>query len=98
MAELKPCQGCSQRHECREIYKQLGKAQGPSFAFKVVVAFLLPLFIFIVSLTAFEGILAKLTEIKVLRAAFDLLLALSVTFAAILVIKLINKHLKKNNT
>jgi hypothetical protein len=96
MAELKPCQGCSQKHECQEIYRQLGKARGPSVAFKVMVAFLLPLLIFIASLAVFGGILAKVTEVKVLRAILDLLLALSVTFAAILVIKLINKHLNKN--
>jgi len=74
----------------------LGKAQGPSVAFKAVVAFLLPILIFIASLAAFEGILARVTDIKGLRIALDFLLALSVTLATMLIIKAINKRLNKN--
>jgi len=96
MAELKSCQECNQKHKCREVYQQLGKAQGPSVAFKAVVAFLLPLLIFIASLAAFEGILAGTTDIKGLRIALDFLLALSVTLATMLIIKVINKRLNKN--
>jgi hypothetical protein len=96
MTELKPCQGCSQKHECQEIYRQLGKAWGPSVAFKVVVALLLPLLIFIVSLAAFEGILTGITDKKELRIILDILLALSVTFSAILIIKVISKRFNKS--
>ena len=95
MAELKSCQECDQKHKCQEIYQQLGKSQGPPVAFKAVVAFLLPILIFIASLAAFEGILAGITNIKV-RIALDFLLALSVTLAMVLIIKVINKHLNKN--
>lgn len=99
MDELKPCQECDQKHKCQEIYQQLGKSQGPPVAFKAVIAFLLPLLIFIASLAAFEGILARITDIKELRIALDFLLALSVTFAAILIIKVISNALTKaNNT
>ena len=96
MDELKPCQECDQKHKCQEIYQQLGNAQGPSVAFKSVVAFLLPLLIFILSLAASEGILARTTDIRGLRIAIDFLLALSVTFAAMLIIKAISKRLNKN--
>jgi hypothetical protein len=96
MAELKPCQECDQKHKCQDIYQQLGKAQGPSVAFKAVVAFLLPLLIFIVSLAVFERILARTTDVKGLRIALDFLLALLVTLATMLIIKVINKHLDKN--
>jgi hypothetical protein len=96
MAELKPCQECNQKRQCQKIYKQLGKAQGPSVAFKAVVAFLLPLLIFIASLAAFEGILARITDIKGLRIVLDFLLALAVTFVCILIIKVINRRLNKN--
>jgi uncharacterized membrane protein YbhN (UPF0104 family) len=96
MAELKPCQQCNQKHKCRETYQQLSKAQGPSVAFKAVVAFLLPLLVFIASLAAFEGILARITDIKELRIALDFLLALSVTLAVVLIIKVISKYLNKN--
>ncbi|MDD5063219.1 MAG: SoxR reducing system RseC family protein [Phycisphaerae bacterium] len=96
MAELKPCQECDQKHKCQDIYQQLGKAKGPSVVFKAVVAFLLPLLIFIVSLAAFERILAGTTDLKSLRTALDFLLALSVTLVAILIIKAISKRLNKN--
>jgi uncharacterized membrane protein len=96
MDKLKPCQECDQKHKCQEIYQQLGNAQDPSVAFKFVVAFLLPLLIFILSLAALEGILAKITNIKELRIALDFLLALLVTLATILIIKVVSKYLNKN--
>ena len=96
MAQLKSCQECDQRHQCQEIYQQLGKAEGPSVAFKAIVAFLLPILVFIASLAAFEGILTGTIDIKELRIALAFLLALSVTLAMILIIKVINRELNKN--
>jgi hypothetical protein len=96
MAELKSCQECDQKRKCQDIYQQLGKTQGPSVAFKAVVAFLLPLLIFIASLAAVEGILARTTDIKGLQTALNFLLALSVTLATMLIIRVINKRLNKN--
>ncbi len=74
----------------------MGKAQGPSVVLKAVVAFLLPILIFIASLAAFEGILARTIDIKELRIALDFLSALSVTLAVILIIKVINIGLNRN--
>lgn len=96
MAQLKSCQQCDQKHQCQEIYKQLGKAKGPSVTFKAIVAFLLPILVFIVTLAIFEKILARTIDIKDLRIALAFLLALSVTLAMILIIKVINRQLNKN--
>jgi len=96
MAEQKSCQGCDQKYTCQEIYQQLSNSRGPSVAFKTVVAFLLPLLIFIASLACFKGILARVTDAKELRIALDFLLALSVTLVTILIIKVISKYLDKN--
>ena len=85
------CESCDQKHDCREVYRQLGKAEGPSVALKVVVAFLLPMVVFIVVLIASEKILAGMIETKELRIAVDFLLALSITFVCILIIRAINK-------
>ena len=74
----------------------MGKAQGPSVVFKVVVAFLLPLVVFIASLAAFEGILANAIDSKETQTALNFLLALSVSFICILIIKTINGRLGKN--
>jgi len=96
ITELKSCPGCDQKNKCRETYQQLDKAQGPSIALDSAVAFLLPLLIFIASLGIFDGILAGTIELKNLRIAISFLLALFVTFAAMLIIKLISKRLGKN--
>ena len=96
MAQQKFCQECNQRHECREVYQQLGKAEGPSVVFKVVAAFLLPLMVFIAALATSEKILAKVINSKETQTALSFLLALSVTFVCIFVLKAINRRLSKD--
>lgn len=86
------CRECSQKHHCQDIYQQIGKTEGPSVAFKAIIAFLLPIMVFIVSLVISERILIKVIDIKRLRIALDFLLALSVTLAIVL----INKRFSKN--
>jgi hypothetical protein len=92
MTQSRFCRECSQKHHCQEIYQQMGKAKGPSVTLKAIIAFLLPILIFIISLIIFEKILAKIVDTKQLRTALDFLFALSVTLAIIL----INKGLSKN--
>jgi len=96
MAQEKFCLECNQRHDCREVYQQLGKAEGPSVVFKVVVAFLLPLMVFIAALAASEKILAKTINNKETQTALSFLLALSITFVCILIIKAINRQPSKD--
>ena len=96
MFQQKFCQECNQNRNCKEIYQQLGKAGSPSVVFKVVVAFLLPMVVFIAVLAAFEAILANTIDSKEVQTALSFLLALSMTFAVVLVIKAINKKLSKN--
>ena len=48
------CQQCNQRQDCGQVYEQLGKIEGPSVVKKVVLAFLLPLVVFVASLGNFE--------------------------------------------
>jgi len=91
MTEQKVCQDCNQKHDCQRIYEQLGGVEGPSVVVKVIVAFLLPLVVFIVSLAAFQQIFAKAISSQHLQAAFSFLLALVVTFLFILIIRVINR-------
>jgi K+-transporting ATPase A subunit len=90
------CQDCNQRHNCQQIYQQLGKAQGPSLVSRVVVAFLLPLMVFIAALVVFEEILAKAINAKELQTTLCFLLALSVTLVCAAITKAINTQLDKN--
>lgn len=99
MAEQKFCEDCNQKHDCREVYQKLGNTKGPSVVLKAVVAFLLPILVFIGCLAAFEAILGKVRSLintKELRTVLSFLLALSVTFVLILIIKAINRQLSKN--
>ncbi len=96
MSEQESCRYCHERHECREVYRQLGKAEGPSVVLKVVAAFLLPLVVFIVSLAVFEGILAKVVNPGALRTGISALIAVSVTFVCILAIKVVRGHGRKH--
>lgn len=96
MSQKEFCNKCNQKHSCQTIYQQLGQAKGPSVARKVIVAFLLPIIVFIVSLAVFQEILANTMGSKQLQTALSFLLALSVTFGVILIIKVINSQLNKN--
>lgn len=87
MPQQEFCQECSRKHNCHQIYQQLCKTKVPSVASKIVLAFLLPLIVFIVTLAASEGILTNSINTKGLQTVISFLLALSVTFILILVIK-----------
>lgn len=92
MAEQEFCEDCKQKHDCRRIYEQLGEVEGPSVAVKVIVAFLLPLVVFIVSLAAFQEILSEAISSQRVQTVFSFLLALVVTFICILIIRVVNKR------
>lgn len=92
MVEQKICEDCKQKHDCQEIYKQLGDIEGPSVVIKVIVAFLLPLLVFIVSLAIFERILSGAISTDQLQTALSLLAALLITFICILIVRVINRR------
>ena len=73
------CEGCSQRHDCREIYGKLGGSAGPSVILSVVIAFLSPIVVFIKCLAVFEIGAGFFTEIAALRTSVGLLGAVAVT-------------------
>jgi hypothetical protein len=77
MVQSESCEGCSHAHECQKIYAQLGCAGGPSIAWTVVLAFLLPLVVFIGTLAGF----GKLME-GVVSARYQMPLAATMALAA----------------
>lgn len=96
MVEQNPCKGCNQRPECQKVYEQFGNVKGSSIVVKVIVAFLLPLIVFIGCLAAFERILSNIVANRDLRTVFSFLLAVAVTLVCILIIKLINEQISKS--
>ncbi|MHC4570729.1 MAG: hypothetical protein ACYS0C_01455 [Planctomycetota bacterium] len=94
MFEEKFCEECRQKHGCREVYRHLGKAKGPSVVFKVVVAFLLPLVVFIAALAVSEKILAGIINTAALRTVLSFLLALGGTFIVVGCSLLVRRKIK----
>ena len=96
MVQQKFCQECIQKHDCQKVYQQLGNHKGPSVVIKAIIAFLLPLVVFIASLAAFEEMFAGAINIQPLQTILSFLLALLVTFVCILIVTVINKQLSKS--
>jgi len=95
MEQQENCQGCYQKDQCREIYRQLGNAEGPSVVCKVAVAFLLPIVVFISVLAVFEETLAGVVSSKVVRTICGFLSALAAAYACILITKVIKRRLSQ---
>jgi len=70
----------------------MGNTKGPSIVNKVIVAFLLPLVVFITSLATFERIFAGATSVEQAQTAVSFLLALLTTFVCILITRVINRQ------
>jgi len=85
------CQDCTQKDDCQGIYDQMGESSGSSVTLNVILAFLLPLLVFIVSLAVFEEVLAGTFNTEKIRTIVSFLLALLVTFACILITGIIKK-------
>ena len=79
------CSGCSQKDTCRQAYEKLGKATGPNVAWKVIVAFLVPIGVFIGGLAGSQLLLRGRFEEKTLILV-SFILALCLTLLVVFVI------------
>lgn len=95
MADEKFCQGCHQKHRCQEVYEHLSHVRGSGIVFKVILAFLLPIAVFIGCLAAFEEILAGVIQSKETQTVISLVLALIVSCAFVFITRVINRGLVK---
>lgn len=93
MGENEFCSNCPQEHDCKTTYELLGKVKGPSVAIRAIVAFLVPIAVFIAALAAFQGVLEKNIENKDGRVAISAFLAICVTFVCIMILKYADKRL-----
>lgn len=89
------CQSCNQKDNCQEAYRRLGSVHGPSVVPKVVLALLLPMLVFIVSLALFQKILAKAATAGQVQTILGLVAALAVTFICVLVARAIDKRISE---
>ena len=93
MDEKQFCDNCKQKHDCQSIYRQLGDTEGPSIVIKVIVAFLLPLLVFIVSLAIFDKILSGFEMTVDLQTVFSVAASLLITFICILIVRVVNRRI-----
>jgi len=83
------CRQCNQRDDCEKVYEQLGKSDGPPVVRKVFVAFLMPLIVFTVSLAIFEKTFSAWLNNGQFQSVLSFVSAFLLTFACMLITKLI---------
>jgi hypothetical protein len=93
------CQDCHQKDDCQEIYRRLGGSKCPPVFLKVIVAFLLPMVIFIISIAIFDRILTGsgwsfLHSSQSLQTVATFFMALITTVVFILFEKLLEKIIR----
>ncbi len=84
------CDGCSQADGCQQVYRRLGDIEGPSVTRAVLVAFLLPLVLFIASLGTCDWLLQSRIAGS-FRTPLALILALLVTAGLMLALRAVSR-------
>lgn len=90
MTQPDQCDGCSQANGCKEAYRQIGCTEGPPVTPAVLVAFLLPLVLFIVSLGTLDWLL-KSRLAGASRTPLALILALLMTTGLMLALRAVSR-------
>ena len=85
MTDTEYCSNCTGAHDCKTIYEQMGKAEGPSVTKKVIVVFLLPIIVFAVCLVVVDKKLVAVTGNEHLRILLGVLFAGLVSFVYVLI-------------
>jgi hypothetical protein len=91
------CSQCDHKDGCRLMYEKLGSAKGPNVAWKVIVAFLVPIGVFIGGLAAGQHFLQSRFEGDSLTLV-SFFLALCLTLLVMIIIRVINNPAKKENS
>ena len=61
MTQQEPCKDCGSRDTCKEVYRQVGHSPSPPATKPVIVAFGIPLVVFIAGFAATERWLSAVT-------------------------------------
>jgi chromate transport protein ChrA len=90
MKSMKVCENCGfqdgRKNCCMDIYQRLGRTKGPSVISKVLLAFVLPLLIFIISLILASYILSIFKIEDYTKTLFSFLAALAAVVVFMLLI------------
>jgi riboflavin transporter FmnP len=94
-SDRRSCGRCSEKSRCREVFRQLGEAQGKSIIPSVLLAFVLPLLIFVAGLAVSLEVLAKYVESVGFRTAFALVLAIVASAVFVAIVKIVSRWLDR---
>ena len=89
--EQKQCDGCSHQNDCQKVYQQLSGAKGDSVLAKTVLALLLPLIVFIITVATCEKLLANLLANQFVRVLLSILSGIVTVFVYIVIVKIATK-------
>ena len=93
----KNCENCDPKNSCCDAYQRLGKTAGPSVALKVIVAFLIPIMVFVGVAILCQRLLPSMPGARHdLKQLVSFLIAGGVTVASLYLIKMINARLTKD--
>lgn len=85
------CSKCPQKDGCKEVYERLGHSDVPSVAGKVILAFLLPIVLFVGLLLVFDRLLPVFETEKV-RTLAVFGLSVGPTLGSVCVIHRARRH------
>ena len=77
------CLDCGQRNSCGSVYQKLGTARGPSVLGKSLIAFVLPIVLFLLALAASDHLLRGRIEDPDLRMLAGILPSLAVSIVGV---------------
>ena len=95
MAESDFCRQCGQAGSCKDAYRRIGQYGGPSVLPKVLLAFVIPLAVFVVVVAAADAVLVRLTDSSQLRVILSMLLGLAAAGSAIIVAKALDRQYRQ---
>jgi len=81
------CQSCGHLHDCQKVYQQLGHCKGPPVVRKVIIAFLLPIGVFIACLAVSGRVFACVGLSKPAGTSVSFAAAAIITFLVIILTK-----------
>ena len=98
MEQQQFCQNCHQKHDCQEVYRKMGGSKCPPVFLKVLVAFLLPMVVFVISLAIFDRIFGgswgQENLSQGLRTFLSFVLAVTATVICIVIVKILEKIIR----
>ena len=89
----KHCDGCKHKDSCKEVYEKLGQHKGPNIAFKAIMAFVVPVVVFVLAALAVGPLLKN----KIENVRLVILIQLAAGLAAAGVVVFIVRHFERKN-